>query len=136
MRSEISLLRFELLLENVRYGHLTWEWKKGIRSYLHPVIFAALYKVLAFLRLDTPWFMVLMFLVHSLFFLYYHFQKLQICCHCCYLAQIRSPRLLQSIFATICDLYVYKFSRVLFGGSVADWAVSFAICHFYFLFWL
>ncbi|KAK6151508.1 hypothetical protein DH2020_014143 [Rehmannia glutinosa] len=40
------------------YGHLTWEWKKGIRSYLHPVLFAALYKVLAFLRLDIPWFML------------------------------------------------------------------------------
>lgn len=39
------------------YGHLTWEWKKGIRSYLHPMLFALLYKVLAFLRLDTPWFM-------------------------------------------------------------------------------
>lgn len=27
---------------------------------MHPVLFAALYKVLAFLRLDTPWFMVLL----------------------------------------------------------------------------
>ncbi|XP_047941262.1 mannosyltransferase APTG1-like [Salvia hispanica] len=75
------------------YGHQTWEWEKGIRSYLHPVIFAALYKVLAFLHLDSPWFM------------------------------IRSPRLLQSIFAAFGDLYVYKFSRVLFGGSVAEWAL-------------
>ncbi|KAL8556966.1 hypothetical protein ACS0TY_004442 [Phlomoides rotata] len=75
------------------YGHLTWEWKKGIRSYLHPVLFAALYKALAFLRLDTPWFM------------------------------IRAPRLLQSIYAAIGDLYVYKFSRVLFGVNVAKWAL-------------
>lgn len=43
-----------------RYGHLTWEWKKGIRTYLHPVLFAALYKVLAFSLLDTPWFMVIL----------------------------------------------------------------------------
>jgi hypothetical protein len=41
-----------------RYGHLTWEWQRGLRSYLHPLIFAALYKILALLRLDTPWFMV------------------------------------------------------------------------------
>ncbi|KAL6629703.1 hypothetical protein ACP70R_029468 [Stipagrostis hirtigluma subsp. patula] len=41
------------------YGHLTWEWKRGLRSYLHPLIFAALYKFLALLRLDTPWFMVM-----------------------------------------------------------------------------
>nr|XP_024923463.2 mannosyltransferase APTG1 isoform X2 [Ziziphus jujuba var. spinosa] len=40
------------------YGHLTWEWKKGIRSYLHPLLFALLYKVLALLGLDTPWFML------------------------------------------------------------------------------
>ncbi|KAG6421217.1 hypothetical protein SASPL_117767 [Salvia splendens] len=73
------------------YGHLTWEWEKGIRSYLHPLIFAALYK-------------------------------------------IRSPRLLQSIFASFCDLYVYKFSRVLFGGSVAEWAL-FAQLSNWFLFY-
>lgn len=41
-----------------RYGHLTWEWKRGIRSYMHPFLFALLYKVLAFLGLDTPLFMV------------------------------------------------------------------------------
>jgi phosphatidylinositol glycan class B len=41
-----------------RYGHLTWEWKQGLRGYLHPLIFAALYKFLAFLHLDTPGFMV------------------------------------------------------------------------------
>ena len=44
---------------NDRYGHLTWEWKKGIRSYLHPMVFASLYKVLALCHLDTPWFMVI-----------------------------------------------------------------------------
>lgn len=50
---------FDLVGENGRYGHLTWEWKKGIRSYLHPVLFAVLYKVLSLLGLDTPWFMVI-----------------------------------------------------------------------------
>ncbi|KAK6127023.1 hypothetical protein DH2020_039239 [Rehmannia glutinosa] len=76
------------------YGHLTWEWKKGLRSYLHPVLFAALYKVLSFLRLDIPWFM------------------------------IRAPRLLQSIFSAIGDLYLYKLSEVLFGDNVAYWALT------------
>ncbi|KAL8037256.1 hypothetical protein ABFX02_11G028400 [Erythranthe guttata] len=75
------------------YGHLTWEWKKGIRSYLHPVLFAALYKVLSFLHLDTPWFM------------------------------IRAPRLLQSVSAAIGDHYLYELSRVLFGNNVASWAL-------------
>ncbi|XP_073018353.1 LOW QUALITY PROTEIN: mannosyltransferase APTG1-like [Primulina eburnea] len=75
------------------YGHLTWEWRKGLRSYLHPLLFAAIYKILAFLRLDSPWFMT------------------------------RTPRLLQSIFAAFGDLYSYKLSKMLFGDSVASWAL-------------
>uniref|UniRef100_A0A5B6YXW7 Mannosyltransferase n=1 Tax=Davidia involucrata TaxID=16924 RepID=A0A5B6YXW7_DAVIN len=75
------------------YGHLTWEWKKGIRSYLHPVLFALLYKVLALFHLDTPWFMV------------------------------KAPRLLQSILSAVGDLYLYKLSQVIFGEHVAQWAL-------------
>ncbi|XBH54828.1 mannosyltransferase APTG1-like [Aegilops tauschii subsp. strangulata] len=55
------------------YDHLTWEWKRGLRGYLHLLIFAALYKFLAFLHLDTPWFMAM------------------------------APRLLQSVFASFGD---------------------------------
>ncbi|KAL3535287.1 hypothetical protein ACH5RR_003748 [Cinchona calisaya] len=76
-----------------RYGHLTWEWKRGIRSYLHPSIFALLYKVLAFLHLDTPWFMM------------------------------KAPRLLQSVFSAVGDLYLYKLSKSLFDEHVARWAL-------------
>ncbi|KNA07616.1 hypothetical protein SOVF_170180 isoform A [Spinacia oleracea] len=75
------------------YGHLTWEWQRGIRGYLHPLLFAVLYKVLAFLHLDTPWIMM------------------------------KAPRLLQSIFAAICDLYLYKFSDIIFGNRVAKWTL-------------
>ena len=34
---------------------LTWEWEvsSALRSWSHPALFAALYKLLAFLRLDT-----------------------------------------------------------------------------------
>ena len=35
------------------YGHLTWEWKEGLRSYVYPTLFAVLYKTLAVLRLDS-----------------------------------------------------------------------------------
>ncbi|KAL2338580.1 hypothetical protein Fmac_013026 [Flemingia macrophylla] len=75
------------------YGHLTWEWKQGIRSYLHPFIFVPLYRFLALLRFDTPWLMT------------------------------RAPRLLQSVFSAVGDLYLYKLSAVLFGDSVAKWAL-------------
>ncbi|XP_022639585.1 GPI mannosyltransferase 3 isoform X2 [Vigna radiata var. radiata] len=75
------------------YGHLTWEWKQGIRSYLHPLFFVPLYRLLALLHLDTPWLMM------------------------------RAPRLLQSVFSAIGDLYLYKLSEVLFGDSVAKWTL-------------
>ncbi|KAL6980644.1 Mannosyltransferase aptg1 [Sarracenia purpurea var. burkii] len=75
------------------YGHLTWEWKKGIRSYLHPMVFALLYKILSLFHLDTPLFMR------------------------------KAPRLLQSIFSAVGDLYLYKLSHVLFGEHVAQWAL-------------
>lgn len=75
------------------YGHLTWEWERGIRSYLHPMIFALLYKILAIFKLDTVLFMA------------------------------KTPRLLQSIFAAIGDLYLYKLADRIFGKHVSRWAL-------------
>jgi len=39
-------------------GHLTWEWKHGLRSYLHPVLFAVIFKILKFANLDTPYLVI------------------------------------------------------------------------------
>lgn len=75
------------------YGHLTWEWTKGIRSYLHPMLFAILYKVLSILHLDTPLFMM------------------------------KAPRMLQSIVSAFGDFYLFKLSHVLYGSHVAKWAL-------------
>ncbi|XP_037030520.1 GPI mannosyltransferase 3 [Bradysia coprophila] len=41
------------------YGHLTWEWSKGIRSYIHPVIIAGIYKALEALSLDDVQYLVI-----------------------------------------------------------------------------
>ncbi|CAO1395837.1 unnamed protein product [Diamesa hyperborea] len=41
------------------YGHETWEWSKGIRSYFYPMLIAGLYKILALLKLDTVTLVVL-----------------------------------------------------------------------------
>lgn len=35
------------------YGHSTWEWKKGIRSYLYPALVSVIYKILALLKQDS-----------------------------------------------------------------------------------
>lgn len=37
-----------------RYGHLTWEWAAGLRSYAHPLLFTPGLIFLQLLRLDTP----------------------------------------------------------------------------------
>lgn len=42
------------------YGHLTWEWVQGIRSYIYPLIFAVLYKVLALFQLDHVNYLILL----------------------------------------------------------------------------
>ncbi|XVE71741.1 hypothetical protein DITRI_Ditri10aG0176200 [Diplodiscus trichospermus] len=86
------------------YGHLTWEWEKGIRSYLHPMVFALFYKLLVLLGLDMPWFMM------------------------------KAPRLLQSIFSAVGDLYLYKLSLVLFGGGVAKWALFSQLANWFMFF--
>lgn len=35
------------------YGYLSWEWTKGIRSYLHPGIIAIVYKILQLIGVDS-----------------------------------------------------------------------------------
>ncbi|KAK3813734.1 MAG: Alg9-like mannosyltransferase family-domain-containing protein [Linnemannia gamsii] len=76
------------------YGYLTWEWLVGLRSVLHPAVFAALYKVLSVLGLDDG----------SLFTL--------------------SPRLLQALFAALGDFYAYRFAYRLFENQVtANWTL-------------
>lgn len=46
---------------------------------------------------------------------------------------MRAPRLLQSVFSAIGDLYLYKLSEVLFGDSVAKWTVSYDFSYSLFL---
>lgn len=41
------------------YGHLTWEWTHGIRSYLYPAVIAGLYKLLELVKLDCAELLVL-----------------------------------------------------------------------------
>jgi phosphatidylinositol glycan class B len=55
----LSLVSFNFFVF-FRYGYLTWEWQEGLRSYLHPLLFALLYKVLQLTKLDTAWTVVRM----------------------------------------------------------------------------
>ena len=47
---------------------------------------------------------------------------------------MRAPRLLQSVFSAVGDLYLYKLAAVLFGDSVAKWTVSYDSVYLSFFF--
>lgn len=89
-----SLGRLMLFFSHFRYGYITWEWQEGLRSFLHPSIFALLYKILQVTNLDHPWMMT------------------------------TGPRILQAFFAALCDYYLYKLAKKRFNSEVAKWAVS------------
>ncbi|KAJ5075100.1 gpi mannosyltransferase 3 [Anaeramoeba ignava] len=76
-----------------KYGYLTWEWKEKLRGFLHPLIFAVLYKILQIFQLDKNWILIL------------------------------SPRILQAAFASLCDLFVWKISIDWFNKSVAKFSL-------------
>nr|VZI42821.1 unnamed protein product [Spirometra erinaceieuropaei] len=77
------------------YGALTWEWwnSTAIRSPLHPLIFAGLYKLLATVGLDSR------------------------------LAIIYLPRLLHGILAAVADYNLYCLARLLAGPATAKWTL-------------
>ncbi|XP_075981867.1 phosphatidylinositol glycan anchor biosynthesis class B [Anticarsia gemmatalis] len=62
------------------YGALTWEWQKGIRSYLYPSLVALLYTILKYTGLDYPEALVLL------------------------------PRILQAVISTAADYSFYKWT--------------------------
>ncbi|KAL4236615.1 hypothetical protein ACF0H5_004999 [Mactra antiquata] len=75
------------------YGHLTWEWRNGLRGYLYPSIFAVFYKFFAIFGLDSR------------------------------LLLIKLPRLIQAIIAAFGDLYLYKLSCLLTDRATAQWSL-------------
>ncbi|CAG9129766.1 unnamed protein product [Plutella xylostella] len=62
------------------YGAVTWEWQKGIRSYLYPGVVSAVYSVLKFTGLDHPEALVLI------------------------------PRILQALLSAVADYSFYKWT--------------------------
>ena len=75
------------------YGHLTWEWREGIRGYVYPLLFALVYKILYILILD--------FTILIIYF----------------------PRVIQAIFGAVGEYYIYKLALLLYGASTAWWVL-------------
>ena len=74
-------------------GHLTWEWttENPIRSYVHPLIFASVFKVLNILNIDSTELVVLL------------------------------PRILQGMISAFSDVFVLKFFLLYFGSRGQKW---------------
>ncbi len=72
-----------------RYGYLTWEWFAALRGYAHPLLFAALYRLLALLGADSV------------------------------AALVLAPRLLQAALSAGGDVATYVLARRLFGSRAA-----------------
>ena len=75
------------------YGYLTWEWRKGLRGWTSPLIFATSYKLLALFGMDTPKTLVL------------------------------APRIVQSFFASFGDLFLYKLAVKRFDPQTGKWTL-------------
>ena len=68
-------------------GYLTWEWEYGLRSYLHPIIFAIPFKLLQVLHLDFPYLIVVV------------------------------PKLIQAVISAISDIFALEWFQTLFGSQ-------------------
>ncbi|WBW75177.1 pig-B [Schizosaccharomyces osmophilus] len=77
------------------YGFLTWEWRNSIRSGLHPLIFATLYRLLKVLGWDSN-----------------------------YTIMLCAPRILQGTFAAILDYGTYQFALHRYGRRAARWTLA------------
>ncbi|EPY49795.1 pig-B [Schizosaccharomyces cryophilus OY26] len=84
------------------YGFLTWEWRKYIRSGLHPLVFALLYRFLKLLGWDSN-----------------------------YTIMVGAPRILQGTFAAILDYATYQFALNRYGRRAAQWTLACSLFSFF-----
>ncbi|XP_015198606.1 GPI mannosyltransferase 3 [Lepisosteus oculatus] len=84
-----------------KYGYLSWEWTEGIRSYLYPLFFASIYKILHFLNYDTVQLLVWL------------------------------PRLAHAFLAALADIKLYSLIRGLEHSGVARWVFVSQLCSWF-----
>ncbi|XP_061203440.1 GPI mannosyltransferase 3 [Neopsephotus bourkii] len=83
------------------YGHLTWEWAHGLRSYSYPLIFAGIYKALQLLALDDVQLLIWV------------------------------PRLAQAVLAAFADVKLYSLVRHLENAETAKWVYFCQLCSWF-----
>ncbi|XP_051920107.1 GPI mannosyltransferase 3-like [Hippocampus zosterae] len=83
------------------YGHLTWEWKEGIRGFTYPLFFAVIYKILHWINCDYVYFLIWL------------------------------PRLLQALATAFADFKFFFLVRELEDRDVAKWTFFCHLCSWF-----
>ncbi|XP_077569958.1 GPI alpha-1,2-mannosyltransferase 3-like [Stigmatopora nigra] len=108
------------------YGHLTWEWKEGIRGYGYPLFFAAIYKILHWISCDSVYLLIwLPRLLHALVTAFADFKFFQL------VGQLEKPDDVKwTLFAHLCSWFTwYCCSRTL-SNSVEGALTCLALAYF------
>ncbi|XP_061521372.1 GPI mannosyltransferase 3-like [Phycodurus eques] len=83
------------------YGHLTWEWKEGIRGFTYPLSFAVIYKILHWIHCDSVYLLIWL------------------------------PRLLHALVAAFADVKFFFLIRTLEDRDIAKWAFFCHMCSWF-----
>ncbi|XP_037116887.1 GPI mannosyltransferase 3-like [Syngnathus acus] len=108
------------------YGHLTWEWKEGIRGFTYPLFFAIIYKVLHWIHCDSVYIMIwLPRLLHALFTAFADFKFLFL------VEELENQHVAKwTFFCHLCSWFTwYCCSRTL-SNSVEATITCLALCYF------
>ncbi|XP_077475875.1 GPI alpha-1,2-mannosyltransferase 3-like isoform X2 [Stigmatopora argus] len=108
------------------YGHLTWEWKEGIRGYGYPLFFAAIYKMLHWISCDSVHLLIwLPRLLHALVTAFADFKFFRL------VGQLeKTDDVKWTLFAHLCSWFTwYSCSRTL-SNSVEGALTCLALAYF------
>ncbi|KAI8381170.1 Alg9-like mannosyltransferase family-domain-containing protein [Radiomyces spectabilis] len=83
------------------YGYVTWEWREKIRSYAHPLVFAAIYKLVAMLGLDDTNLLIL------------------------------APRYFQACLAAVADYATYALAKRTIENNIAPYILFATLCSWF-----
>ncbi|KAL7750031.1 glycosylphosphatidylinositol anchor biosynthesis [Sorochytrium milnesiophthora] len=85
------------------HGYLTWEWRPNVqlRGFSHPLLFAGVYKLLQWLKLDHTGLL------------------------------IGLPKMVQGLLAALADFWTYKLAHETLGYSTARWTLACSLISWY-----
>ncbi|XP_059570673.1 GPI mannosyltransferase 3 isoform X1 [Alligator mississippiensis] len=83
------------------YGHLTWEWEKGLRGYSYPLLFAGMYKILQLLAKDEVQLLIWV------------------------------PRLVQALLSALADVKLYSFVKYTENAETAKCVYFCQLCSWF-----